>query len=84
MLDEMLSEMKMTPKDDGYAQAREGITALISPIPADPRFASVDMLWVAATAVGLVLVAVLLRGIPRLAGVGLLIAYGAYVALMMA
>lgn len=61
-----------------------GITALISPIPADPRFASVDMLWVAATAVGLVLVAVLLRGIPRLAGVGLLIAYGAYVALMMA
>lgn len=61
-----------------------GITALITPIPADPRFASVDMLWVAGTAIGLALVAVILKGIPRLAGFGLLAAYAAYVALMMA
>ncbi|MEF3046591.1 calcium/sodium antiporter [Pseudotabrizicola sp. L79] len=61
-----------------------GITALITPIPADPRFASVDMLWVAGTSLGLVLVAVLLRGIPRIAGFGLLAAYAGYVALMMA
>lgn len=61
-----------------------GITALITPIPADPRFASIDMLWVAATAVGLTLVAVFLKGIPRIAGAGLLVIYGGYVALMMA
>ncbi len=61
-----------------------GITALITPIPADPRFASVDMLWVAGTAIGLALVAVILKGIPRLAGFGLLAAYAIYVALMLA
>lgn len=61
-----------------------GITAMITPIPADPRFASVDMLWVAATAIGLAIVAVVLKGIPRIAGFGLLAAYGIYVALMMA
>lgn len=61
-----------------------GITALITPIPADPRFASADMPWVAGTAIGLTLVAVLLKGVPRIAGLGLLGAYGGYVALMMA
>ena len=60
-----------------------GITALITPIPADPRFASVDMPWVAGTAVLLVLFAVLLKGIPRLAGVALLAIYAGYVALIM-
>jgi cation:H+ antiporter len=61
-----------------------GITALISPIPADPRFAAVDMPWAAAAAVGLVVLAFALRGLPRIAGAILLVAYAAYVWLMMA
>ena len=61
-----------------------GITALITPIPADPRFASADMPWVAATAVLLVVFAVLLKGIPRLAGAALLVVYAVYIGLMMA
>lgn len=61
-----------------------GITALITPIPADPRFANADMPWVAGTAALLVLFAVFLKGIPRLAGVALLAIYAAYVGLMMA
>jgi cation:H+ antiporter len=60
-----------------------GITALIAPIPAEARFAAVDMPWVAATAVGLTVMAVLLGGLPRLAGVALLAVYGGYVALSM-
>ena len=60
-----------------------GITALITPIPAEARFAAVDMPWVAGTAVGLTLLAVLLGGLPRLAGVALLAVYGGYVALSM-
>lgn len=60
-----------------------GITAIISPIPADPRFASIDMLWVAGTAIGLTVIAVLLRGVPRIAGFGLLAAYAAYIGLML-
>jgi len=60
-----------------------GITAIISPIPADPRFATVDMPWVAGTAIGLTLVAALAGGIPRLAGAALLAIYAAYVALML-
>lgn len=59
-----------------------GITALILPIPADPRFASIDMPWVAGTAVGLTIMAFLLGGLPRIAGIALLAAYGGYIALM--
>ncbi len=59
-----------------------GITALISPIPADPRFASVDMPWVAAAAVGLTILAFILGGLPRIAGAVLLAAYAGYVALI--
>lgn len=58
-----------------------GITALITPIPADPRFAAIDMPWVAATAVGLTILAVILGGLPRIAGVLLLAAYGGYIVL---
>ena len=61
-----------------------GITAIITPIPADPRFSAIDMPWVAGTAIGLTLVAFLLKGVPRIAGFGLLAAYAGYVALMMA
>ncbi|MBN2631695.1 MAG: sodium:calcium antiporter, partial [Rhodobacteraceae bacterium] len=60
-----------------------GITALITPIPADPRFASADMPWVAGAAIALTLFAFALRGVPRLAGFALLATYAGYVALMM-
>ncbi len=59
-----------------------GITALIAPIPADPRFAAVDMPWVAGTAIGLTLLAFVLGGLPRIAGALLLAAYAGYVALI--
>jgi cation:H+ antiporter len=59
-----------------------GITALIIPIPADPRFAGTDMLWVAGTAAALCILAFALKGLPRIAGVLLLVTYGAYIALI--
>ena len=59
-----------------------GVTAMIAPIPAEARFAMIDMSWVAATAVGLSVLAVWLGGLPRVAGVALLAAYGGYLALM--
>ena len=59
-----------------------GVTAIIAPIPADARFAAIDMPWVAGTAVGLTILAVWLGGLPRLAGAVLLAAYGGYLALM--
>lgn len=55
-----------------------GITALVAPIPADARFAAIDMPWAAATAVGLTVLAFLLNGLPRIAGFLLLAAYGGY------
>ncbi len=60
-----------------------GLAALITPIPAEARFSAIDMPWVMGTAVGLSLLAVLLGGLPRLAGVALLAVYGGYVALSM-
>jgi cation:H+ antiporter len=59
-----------------------GTTAVIAPIPADPRFVTSDMPWVAATAVGLILVAALLGRIPRLLGPVLLAIYAGYIALL--
>ena len=59
-----------------------GITALIAPIPADPRFAAIDMPWAMAAAVGLTVLAFLLNGLPRVAGVLLLVAYAAYIYFM--
>jgi cation:H+ antiporter len=55
-----------------------GVTALIAPIPAEARFAAIDMWWVAASSLGLAIVAFVLGGLPRIAGAGLLAAYGAY------
>ncbi len=55
-----------------------GITALVAPIPAEARFAAIDMWWVTASSVGLAVVAFALGGLPRIAGAGLLVAYGAY------
>ncbi len=57
-----------------------GTTALIAPIPSDPRFSAIDMPWVAASAIGLTVLAFVLGGLPRIAGVLLLAAYGGYVA----
>ncbi len=59
-----------------------GTTALIAPIPADPRFSALDMPWVAGVAVGLTLLAALLGGLPRIAGVVLLAIYAGYIALI--
>jgi cation:H+ antiporter len=59
-----------------------GITALVSPIPVDPRFAAIDMPWAAATAVGLTVLAFALKGLPRIAGIALLAAYAAYIFFM--
>jgi len=59
-----------------------GLTALIHPIDADARFATLDMPWVAATAVGLTVLAAWLGGLPRIAGALLLAAYAAYIALI--
>ncbi|AZL57553.1 calcium/sodium antiporter [Tabrizicola piscis] len=59
-----------------------GITALVAPIPADPRFAAIDMPVAAAVAVGLTVLAFLLNGLPRVAGALLLVAYGGYIYFM--
>lgn len=59
-----------------------GTTAVLAPIPAEARFAAIDMPWVMGTAVGLTVLAAILGGLPRIAGVALLVAYGGYVALM--
>jgi cation:H+ antiporter len=59
-----------------------GTTAVIHPIPSDPRFASVDMYWVMASAVALIVLAILLKGLPRIAGVALLAGYAGYLALI--
>lgn len=59
-----------------------GTTALIAPIPAEARFAAADMPWVAGTAIGLSLLALVLGGLPRIAGAILLVGYGAYVAMI--
>ncbi|NUB43833.1 calcium/sodium antiporter [Fertoebacter nigrum] len=60
-----------------------GLTTLIAPITTvDPRFAGVDMLWVAGSAAAVVVFVVLAGRIPRLGGAALLAAYAGYVALM--
>jgi cation:H+ antiporter len=59
-----------------------GLTALIAPIPAEPRFAAIDMWWVSGSAIGLTLVAFLVGGLPRKAGLGLLAAYVVYLVLV--
>jgi cation:H+ antiporter len=56
-----------------------GITALITPIPAADRFATIDMPVAAAVAIGLTVMAIVMNGLPRIAGIILLAAYGGYV-----
>jgi cation:H+ antiporter len=55
-----------------------GVTSVITPIDAAPRFAQTDMVWVTVTSLGLVVVALTLGRLPRSAGVALLAAYGGY------
>lgn len=59
-----------------------GTTAVLAPIPSEARFAAIDMPWAMGTAVGLTILAVILGGLPRIAGVVLLAAYGGYLYLM--
>lgn len=59
-----------------------GLTAVIAPIPAEARFAAIDMPWAAGTAIGLTVLAFALGGLPRIAGAGLLAAYGGYLWLL--
>lgn len=59
-----------------------GTTALIAPIPSEARFAAIDMPWVAGSAIGLTVLAFVLGGLPRIAGVILLATYAGYVALI--
>ncbi len=56
-----------------------GITALVSPIPVDPRFVRFDMPVAALCAVGLAVVAFAYNGLPRIAGFALLAAYAGYI-----
>lgn len=59
-----------------------GTTAVLAPIPSEARFAMIDMPWAMGTAVGLTILAFVLGGLPRIAGVVLLAAYGGYLFLM--
>lgn len=59
-----------------------GITALISPIPADPRFARLDMVFALAAALAMLGFAVLRGKVGRIGGAGLLAGYAGYLALV--
>jgi cation:H+ antiporter len=56
-----------------------GMTSVITPIDAAPRFAQTDMVWVTVATLGLVAVALTLGRLPRVAGLALLAAYGSYI-----
>lgn len=59
-----------------------GITSLVKPIPAEPRFAQIDMVWMAVVTVGLIAAAFKLGTLPRWTGAVLLTAYATYLAMM--
>ena len=59
-----------------------GTTALVTPIPAEPRFAQVDMVWMAAATALLVVAALKLGKLPRWLGAGFITLYAGYIALM--
>jgi cation:H+ antiporter len=59
-----------------------GVTALIAPIPAEARFAAIDVPWAMGVAVALTVLAAVLGGLPRVAGVALLAGYAAYIYLI--
>jgi cation:H+ antiporter len=59
-----------------------GTTALVTPIPAEPRFAQIDMVWMAAATALLLVAALKLGKLPRWLGVGFITLYAGYIALM--
>jgi len=59
-----------------------GITALVTPIPVEPRFLSVDVPVMIGVSLGLVAVIWFGKGIGRATGAAFLLAYGGYVAAM--
>ncbi|MFN6952513.1 MAG: calcium/sodium antiporter [Albidovulum sp.] len=59
-----------------------GVTALVSPIPADPRFARLDMVFAFGAALAMLAFAGLRGKIGRLGGAGLLASYVGYLALV--
>ncbi len=61
-----------------------GITALVAPIPVEPRFIAVDVPVMIGVSLLLVAVIWLMKGMGRLAGIAFLLAYAAYVAAMAA
>ncbi len=60
-----------------------GLTALVAPIPVEPRFLSLDVPVMIAASFGLAGLVAFGGGIGRLAGAGLLLAYAAYVGFAM-
>jgi cation:H+ antiporter len=55
-----------------------GLTAIVSPIPVDARFAGVDSIVQVVAALAILGLAVALGRIPRIAGVALMLAYATY------
>ena len=58
-----------------------GLTSLVTPIPAEPRFAGLDMLLALSAALVMLAFAVFVHRVSRLGGVALLVAYGGYLAM---
>ncbi len=56
-----------------------GTTALIKPIPADPRFAQTDMIWVMVATLVLIGLALTIGRLSRLFGAGFILAYAVYI-----
>jgi cation:H+ antiporter len=61
-----------------------GITALVTPIPVEPRFLAVDVPVMIGVSLLLVAVIWLMKGMGRATGAAFLVAYAAYVAAMAA
>ncbi|WP_245890842.1 calcium/sodium antiporter [Albidovulum aquaemixtae] len=59
-----------------------GITAMVTPVPVDPRFAGLDMTLALASALTMFGFAVLPERVSRVGGLGLLTAYCGYMALL--
>jgi cation:H+ antiporter len=59
-----------------------GLTAIIAPIPAEARFLQIDIPVMIATTLALLALSFFRNAVSRLAGVGLLAGYGAYLWLL--
>ena len=61
-----------------------GLTALIAPIPVEARFLTVDVPFMLAVSVALAGLVAWRHGVPRWAGIAMLVLYGGYVAALAA